>query len=356
MCAWNGEKTIARAIKSVLNQTRSDFTFWILNNGSTDKTDEIIKKYNKKDKRVKMLYLPVNNIVNAINLSKALRTESSAKYHFTIDADDEYVHDFFEVSSRFMDENKLDIVTCGYDVIDEQTGSIIKTRIPEDTFTVSGKQFQSDFIKYRPFTPFTWGKLYRNSQILLSDYILDEYNLCSKSVLNYNEYKYSSDSIYNLFLFRKARRIGVLGKSVYKYYQSQQQISSRVSLKEKVSEYYELYLTTRRYLESYGKVSKFNCDYLYAIYLSTIDDSMRFIFERKDVSPEERLELIKWIFSRDETPLLFSGIFDPEFKNLAARNKFLEENIKKILLEFGQTKEVNEIVNLLKGLKNERLC
>lgn len=41
---WNGERTIKRAINSILKQTYKNFTIYILDNKSTDNTVNIIKK------------------------------------------------------------------------------------------------------------------------------------------------------------------------------------------------------------------------------------------------------------------------------------------------------------------------
>ena len=43
----NSEKFIGEAIESILNQTFKNFEFIIINDGSTDKTLEIIKSYAK---------------------------------------------------------------------------------------------------------------------------------------------------------------------------------------------------------------------------------------------------------------------------------------------------------------------
>ena len=39
-CAYNAEKTIRRAMDSVLNQTYRDITYYVLDNGSTDRTGD----------------------------------------------------------------------------------------------------------------------------------------------------------------------------------------------------------------------------------------------------------------------------------------------------------------------------
>lgn len=53
---YNAEKFIGQAIESVLNQTHSDFEIIIINDGSTDNSEGVIKKYCELDKRIKYFY------------------------------------------------------------------------------------------------------------------------------------------------------------------------------------------------------------------------------------------------------------------------------------------------------------
>ena len=53
MPAYNAEHYIAEAIDSILNQTYSDFELIIVNDGSQDKTEEIVLSYS--DDRIKYL-------------------------------------------------------------------------------------------------------------------------------------------------------------------------------------------------------------------------------------------------------------------------------------------------------------
>ena len=55
MPAYNVEKYVGAAIESILNQTFSDFEFIIINDGSTDDTANIIKKYAAQDKRIRFI-------------------------------------------------------------------------------------------------------------------------------------------------------------------------------------------------------------------------------------------------------------------------------------------------------------
>lgn len=59
VCTYNRANRISQAFDSVINQTYTDFEFVIVNNGSTDETAEVLKKYDQ-DERVRLFNLDTN--------------------------------------------------------------------------------------------------------------------------------------------------------------------------------------------------------------------------------------------------------------------------------------------------------
>ena len=59
-CAYNAEKTLRRAMDSILNQTYGELTYYVLDNGSSDRTGDIIREYARKDKRVVPFFNKIN--------------------------------------------------------------------------------------------------------------------------------------------------------------------------------------------------------------------------------------------------------------------------------------------------------
>ena len=53
--AYNAADYLAQTIESVLNQTYSDFELILIDDGSTDRTREIIKDYQCTDARIKRM-------------------------------------------------------------------------------------------------------------------------------------------------------------------------------------------------------------------------------------------------------------------------------------------------------------
>lgn len=84
MSVYNGEEYIRPAIDSILNQTILDYEFIIVNDGSVDRTREIIESYS--DSRIKLFHLSENRGVGgALNFGL---TQATGKYIAKADADD----------------------------------------------------------------------------------------------------------------------------------------------------------------------------------------------------------------------------------------------------------------------------
>ena len=100
MTAYNAADFLDESISSILNQTFSDFEFFILDNGSTDISLEIIRSYAKQDKRIKVLVNKENKgEAKARNiLLKNCKTEFAA----IMDADDISLKNRFKIQLHYM--------------------------------------------------------------------------------------------------------------------------------------------------------------------------------------------------------------------------------------------------------------
>ncbi|MEK7148022.1 MAG: glycosyltransferase [Patescibacteria group bacterium] len=112
MPVLNGEKYLAQAIESILNQTVTDFEFIIINDGSTDNTEKIIKSFN--DPRI--VYLD-----NGKNLGLATSFNigidaARGKYIARMDADDVSMPERFSRQLSFL-ERKPHIGIVGSSII-----------------------------------------------------------------------------------------------------------------------------------------------------------------------------------------------------------------------------------------------
>lgn len=108
---FNAQKTIQRAIDSVLNQDfpQKDFKLIVVNDGSTDKTLEILKSYGKK---IKIINQQNQGAVKAAN--RGLE-ESQSKYLIKIDSDDYFKPNILKEMAAILDKKpEIDFIYCDY--------------------------------------------------------------------------------------------------------------------------------------------------------------------------------------------------------------------------------------------------
>ena len=110
---YNGEAFVKECVDSILNQTFKDFEYIILNNGSTDRTLEILSKY--KDPRLRIIHQENLGVPRSLNKGVSL---CSADLIARIDADDYVYPTWLEKYYEFMSENQEVVVcSCRYDVL-----------------------------------------------------------------------------------------------------------------------------------------------------------------------------------------------------------------------------------------------
>ena len=106
--AYNAEKTIAEAIQSIIEQTYKNWELIIINDGSTDDTENVILGF--EDKRIRYYCNNENKkLIYTLNRGFSLAT---GKYIARMDADDICFTERFEKQVTFM-EKYPDIVVCG---------------------------------------------------------------------------------------------------------------------------------------------------------------------------------------------------------------------------------------------------
>lgn len=105
--AFNAERTIARAIRSILQQTFDDFELIVIDDGSTDQTASVVKSF--ADDRLRLVQQPHTGVATAANHGTQL---SSAPLIARMDADDVSDQARLERQIRYLNDHDLDVVGC----------------------------------------------------------------------------------------------------------------------------------------------------------------------------------------------------------------------------------------------------
>ena len=116
---YNREKYIAECVQSALEQTVTDLEVVICDDGSTDRSVEIIKKYFANDPRVKLIQKSNGGISSSSNVAvRACR----GTYIGQLDADDVLKRNAVDICLKEMEKNhKLSLVYATTEYIDQES-------------------------------------------------------------------------------------------------------------------------------------------------------------------------------------------------------------------------------------------
>jgi glycosyltransferase involved in cell wall biosynthesis len=122
---YNAQDVIEDNIKSVLDQTYSNWEQIIIDDGSTDQSQKIVKKYDSVD-NIRYFKTETNKgVSNARNLGLE---KASGKYIAFLDSDDIWKSQKLEKQLQFMDREKSFFSFTAYEIVD-QNYNIIKNKI-----------------------------------------------------------------------------------------------------------------------------------------------------------------------------------------------------------------------------------
>ena len=118
MPSYNHERFVSQAIESVLEQTFEDFELIIIDDGSTDKSPQIIKNYLKKDDRIKAIFHPKNmGIPKTFN---KLIDNAKGKFISYISSDDLWVKNKLKKQLEILKQDENLIIWTEGEIIDAE--------------------------------------------------------------------------------------------------------------------------------------------------------------------------------------------------------------------------------------------
>lgn len=119
--SYNTANFIAKTIQCVLDQTYTNWEMIIVDDCSTDNTDEIVAPF-LMDKRIKYLKNEKNSGA-AVTRNKALR-EAKGKWIAFLDSDDLWMPEKLEKQIKFMEENGYHFSYTNYSEVDDEDKSL----------------------------------------------------------------------------------------------------------------------------------------------------------------------------------------------------------------------------------------
>lgn len=191
---YNRANTLPRLYESLRNQTCSDFEWLVINDGSSDNTDELFDVWCKEENEFSILYhkVPNGGKNRAVNKGGQL---ARGKYFFIVDSDDLLISDAVEfVIKAFStlpidDESYIGISSIkadlygnklrGDNLIDKSVGYIDCNNLERETYNLQADMaevFYTDKLKQYPF-PVWEGEKFTPEAVVWDRLALDGYKL-----------------------------------------------------------------------------------------------------------------------------------------------------------------------------------
>lgn len=182
---YNREKYISKCLDSVLDSIYSDFEIIIVNDGSSDKSLQICKKYETKDKRIKVINQSNHGVSYARNVGLKY---AKGEWVIFIDSDDTISNEFFSDLEK-EEYEKYDVIFWG----DDENYDFNCKDVICDLVTGNNKIFLSS----------PWSKVYKR-KLLINNNIKFNNNL-----------KIGEDLLFNLEVVIKSKNLKYIHKKVY---------------------------------------------------------------------------------------------------------------------------------------------
>jgi glycosyltransferase involved in cell wall biosynthesis len=112
LATYNVEEFIEESINSIINQTFKDFELICIDDGSSDNTLKILKEFEAKDARIKVIAKQINEGL-AVARNESLKL-AKGKYITFLDGDDIYDKTLFEKAVSLAEKEQSDIVYWDY--------------------------------------------------------------------------------------------------------------------------------------------------------------------------------------------------------------------------------------------------
>ncbi|MBE6691706.1 MAG: glycosyltransferase [Ruminococcaceae bacterium] len=162
---YNVEKYLHQCLDSVINQTLTDLEIICVNDGSRDSTLSIIKEYEAKDSRIKVIDKPNGGYGESMNRGFDMAT---GEYIGIIESDDYADLDMFEKLYTCAKEHNLDAVKSGFYFYyskgeERNVPNPIASRVASSRTFCPTADFKSDMelVEFFNIKPTIWSAIYR---------------------------------------------------------------------------------------------------------------------------------------------------------------------------------------------------
>ena len=273
--AYNTKPFLERCLSSVVNQTFGNFDYILIDNGCTDGSSEILRRYAEKDRRIKLIRMEENR--QGFWLS-VIQEYAEGRYVAFLDSDDWWELDHLERLFRIAEDGNFDIVCTG--TMFHKEGSEAASagfRSTEQRLIMDQSQYADFFPYYHVFFRTVWGKLIRWKAFIDADV----------SIVEREQIRNGSDTLEAFAWMRQAKRV-CIDNSVLHHYLIRNKSVSHVYLPNRFKSNTILHQDAIDFLSQYGPVSEQNLHFLHIVYANAVSDTLDVLWTA-DLTSDEKL-------------------------------------------------------------------
>ena len=268
---YNAEKYLSRCLDSILDNSYNNIEIIIINDGSTDNSQNIINKYKKKYPQY-IIAEEQENKGPAETRNSALKI-ASGEYIMFIDSDDYIEKDYLENYVKYLKDDNYDVIFGGY----------LKTTDDKVLYEISLKdEYWSKYMIMGPYS-----KLYKKSLLL-------------KNNISFLKVNIGEDIYFNLQVVAIAKKVKIIGYSGYNWYTNTLSISNTMHKDIKNLEIDKLLNESYNDLKNKNAITHENYQYLELYYYGFIIWVLQWTTSKikfKEMSKEYE-KLFKWLEER----------------------------------------------------------
>ena len=214
---YNVEKYLERCLESLINQTYKNIEIIAINDGSTDNSLKILKKYEAIDLRIKIIDKNNEGLSQTRNVGINLAT---GEYITFVDSDDWIELNFLENMINLMKFNNTDVALSSY--YREYTEKVMNKNLGfQDTVVFNHNDVRSKLYR-RMIGPIgdelknpenldslitAWGKVYKTSIIKENNI-----NFIDTDIIG------TEDLLFNVYVFNYVNKAVLINKPLYHYW------------------------------------------------------------------------------------------------------------------------------------------
>ena len=270
---YNVEEYLDKCIESIFNQSFKNFEIILVNDGSTDRSEDICNKYSKVDSRIKLISQKNLGVSVARNVALDI---ARGEYIGFVDLDDYIHYDMYNIMIETAIKTSSDMVICDYiNIFENYEGKDIKiNKVSIYNFTPH-EILNKLFVKGK-FDVVPWNKLYKKSLF------------CN---LRFKVNRVNKDEFLIHEIIYKCKKISIIDSKLYYY---RHRPGSIMNSKFEIRKFDRLYALSKRVeffyenneIELMMKAEKWLVDSLIWNYYFAIEENYNIEGELKEIKKE----------------------------------------------------------------------